>query len=159
MHGLQPPGLVSLLRLSESSIPTGHGWLWMTAAWSPTSLRKPLQGKDITVYGDGTQTRSFQYIDDLIEGIVRMADSSADFTGPVNIGNPEEHTIKELARRIIRLTGSNSSIVQQPSLADDPHRRCPNISLAYKKLGGWHPTVNLDTGLEQTIEYFRCLKK
>ena len=122
-------------------------------------ITQALQGKDITVYGDGTQTRSFQYIDDLIEGIVRMADSSADFTGPVNIGNPEENTIKELARRIIRLTGSNSSIVQQPSLADDPHRRCPNISLAYKKLGGWHPTVNLDTGLEQTIEYFRCLKK
>jgi len=115
-----------------------------------------LQNKDITIYGDGRQTRSFQYIDDLIEGMLRMMASRDDFTGPVNIGNPNEFTILELARLVVRLTGSKSKIVNQPLPPDDPVQRQPDISLAKGELG-WFPRVQLEEGLEKTIHYFRSI--
>ncbi|HTG00212.1 MAG TPA: UDP-glucuronic acid decarboxylase family protein [Nitrospirota bacterium] len=111
-----------------------------------------LQGKDITVYGQGKQTRSFCYVDDLIEGMVRMMNND-DFIGPVNIGNPEEYTILELAQKIIAMTGSKSKIVYKPLPSDDPTQRQPDITLAAQKLG-WKPTVTVDEGLTKTIAYF-----
>lgn len=114
-----------------------------------------LQGEDITVYGDGQQTRSFQYIDDMVEGMVRMMnDTPDDFTGPVNIGNPNEFTMLELAEQIIDLTGSHSKIIHQPLPLDDPQQRQPDITLARRMLGGWEPRVQLREGLRKTIEYF-----
>ena len=113
-----------------------------------------LTGKDITIYGDGSQTRSFQYIDDLVEGMVRMMNTDDDFTGPVNIGNPGEFSILELANSVIRLTGSKSKIIFKPLPEDDPKQRKPNISLAFKKLNGWKPTIKLEEGLTKTISYF-----
>jgi UDP-glucuronate decarboxylase len=115
-----------------------------------------LQNRDITIYGDGQQTRSFQYVDDLVEGMIRMMDSRDDFTGPVNIGNPEEFTILELAEKVIRLTGSKSGIVKRPLPPDDPAQRQPDISLAKAELG-WSPEIKLEEGLVRTIEYFRYL--
>ncbi|HOK52432.1 MAG TPA: SDR family oxidoreductase [Bacteroidales bacterium] len=114
-----------------------------------------LQNKDITIYGDGTQTRSFQYINDLIEGMVRMMNTPDDITGPVNIGNPEEYRIIDLAEKIIKLTGSKSKLVFMPLPADDPTQRRPDISLAGKLLNGWKPNFDLDQGLQLTIEYFK----
>ena len=116
-----------------------------------------LMGKDITIYGDGSQTRSFQYIDDLVEGMVRMMNTGDDFTGPVNIGNPGEFSILELANEVIRLTGSKSKIIFEPLPQDDPRQRKPDISLAYEKLDGWKPTVKLEEGLIKTIAYFEKL--
>lgn len=116
-----------------------------------------LQNKDITIYGDGTQTRSFQYVDDLIEGLVRMMNTEDDFTGPVNLGNPGEFSMLELAQIIIRLTGSSSRIVHLPLPCDDPKQRRPDITLAKEKLNGWEPTVLLEDGLRKTIEYFKTL--
>ncbi len=113
-----------------------------------------LQNQDITVYGDGRQTRSFQYVDDLVEGLVRMMASPDDFTGPVNIGNPNEFSILELAEKVIQLTGSRSRIVRMPLPPDDPAQRQPDISLAKKELG-WEPKIQLEEGLERTIDYFR----
>ncbi|KAA6338385.1 UDP-glucose 4-epimerase [termite gut metagenome] len=113
-----------------------------------------LKNKDITIYGTGTQTRSFQYIDDLIEGVVRMMATHDDFIGPVNIGNPDEFTMLELANTIIELTNSNSKITFQSLPGDDPQQRKPDISLAKEKLGGWEPKVKLKEGLKRTIEYF-----
>ena len=113
-----------------------------------------LKGKDITVYGDGTQTRSFCYVDDLISGLIRLMETPDGFTGPVNLGNPQEFAIIELAQTIIRLTGSRSKIVFQPRPSDDPAQRKPDISLAGEVLG-WQPRVALDEGLEKTIAYFR----
>jgi UDP-glucuronate decarboxylase len=113
-----------------------------------------LQNKDITLYGDGSQTRAFCYVDDLIEGFIRMMATGPEVTGPVNIGNPHEIPVSELAARVIRLTGSTSKIVHLPLPQDDPLQRCPDISLAQSVLG-WRPTVELDTGLRQTIDYFR----
>jgi UDP-glucuronate decarboxylase len=113
-----------------------------------------LTGKDITIYGNGSQTRSFQYIDDLIEGLIRMMNTGDDFTGPVNIGNPGEFSMLELANKVIELTGSKSKIIFEPLPQDDPKQRKPDISLAYEKLNGWKPQVNLETGLEKTIAYF-----
>jgi UDP-glucuronate decarboxylase len=115
-----------------------------------------LRGEPITVYGKGQQTRSFCYVDDLIEGLLRLMDTSDEFTGPVNLGNPVEFTILELAERVIRLTGSRSSIVFEPAPADDPMQRKPDISLAGDALG-WQPWVSLEEGLGRTIEYFRRL--
>jgi UDP-glucuronate decarboxylase len=112
-----------------------------------------LKGKDITVYGKGLQTRSFCYVDDLIEGMVRMMNAEG-LTGPVNMGNPEEYTILDLARKIIDMTGSKSKIVYMPLPADDPAQRQPDITLAGQKLG-WKPAVPVDAGLRRTIEYFR----
>ena len=111
-----------------------------------------LNNEDITIYGDGKQTRSFQYIDDLIEGMVRMMDTEDDFTGPINIGNPNEFPVLELAERVIRMTGSTSKIVFKPLPTDDPKQRQPDIKLAKEKLG-WQPTVELEDGLKRMIEY------
>jgi UDP-glucuronate decarboxylase len=113
-----------------------------------------LQNKDITIFGDGTQTRSFQYVSDLVEGMIRMMATGDDFTGPVNIGNPGEFTMLELAQNIIELTGSKSKLVFLPLPSDDPTQRQPDISLAREKLDGWEPKVPLREGLVKTIEYF-----
>ena len=114
-----------------------------------------LRGGDITIYGDGSQTRSFQYVDDLIEAMVRMMQSPAEFTGPVNLGNPGEFTILELAELVIKLTGAGSKIVHGPLPQDDPKQRQPDISLATGKLDGWQPRIPLEEGLKPTIAYFR----
>jgi UDP-glucuronate decarboxylase len=113
-----------------------------------------LRGENISVYGDGSQTRSFCYVDDLIDGLTRMMDSPADFTGPVNLGTPEEFTILDLARTLIRMTGSSSRIVFQPIPQDDPVQRKPDITLARQKLA-WEPRITLAEGLEKTIASFR----
>jgi UDP-glucuronate decarboxylase len=113
-----------------------------------------LQGKDITLYGDGSQTRAFCYVDDLIEGFVRMMATGPEVTGPINIGNPHEIPVRELAERVIGLTGSRSRIVHRPLPVDDPLQRCPDITLATSVLG-WKPTVDLDTGLKQTAAFFK----
>jgi UDP-glucuronate decarboxylase len=113
-----------------------------------------LQGKDITLYGDGQQTRSFCYVDDLIGGMIAMMNSEADFVGPVNLGNPGEFTMQELAEAVLRLTGSRSQLVFQPLPQDDPKRRQPNIDLARERLA-WSPSVDLADGLKETIAYFR----
>ena len=113
-----------------------------------------LKGEDITVYGDGNQTRSFCYVDDLVEGMCRMMDSREGFTGPVNLGNPVEFTMLELAEKVIELTGSKSRIVHMPLPADDPTQRKPVIDLAKKELN-WEPHIMLEEGLERTIAYFK----
>ncbi len=115
-----------------------------------------LKGEDITIYGDGSQTRSFCYVDDLIEAMVRMMDSERDFTGPVNIGNPVEHTMLELAEKVIALVGGRSKLIYKSLPADDPRQRQPDIGLAGSKLG-WQPKVALEDGLKETIGYFRQL--
>ena len=114
-----------------------------------------LQGKDITIYGDGKQTRSFCYVDDLIEAMVRMMDTEAAFTGPVNIGNPGEFSMLQLAETVLRLAGSKSKLIFAPLPSDDPKQRQPDISLAHEKLGGWSPKTALEDGLKETITYFR----
>lgn len=116
-----------------------------------------LRGDDITIYGDGSQTRSFCYVDDLIEGMIRLMNSRAEFTGPVNIGNPSEFTIKQLAELVIKLTGSSSKLIYQPLPSDDPLQRKPVIDLAKKELD-WEPTVPLEEGLLKTIEYFKTIQ-
>ena len=118
-----------------------------------------LQKKEITIYGDGRQTRSFQYVDDLLEGIVRMMQTGDDVTGPINLGNPKEFTILELAEKILQMTGSNSKIVHMPLPQDDPVQRKPIISRAKANLNDWEPVVELDEGLQKTIEYFEKLLK
>ncbi len=115
-----------------------------------------LLGQDITVFGDGSQTRSFCYVDDLIDGMVRMMHAPDEFIGPVNLGNPGEFTILELAEKIVTLTGSRSRIIFHPLPQDDPLQRRPDISLAEKKLG-WTPAVKLEQGLKRTIAYFKTL--
>jgi len=112
-----------------------------------------LQNEPITIYGDGSQTRAFCYVDDMIEGFVRLMDSEDGFTGPVNLGNPGEFTIKELAEQVLDLTGSNAKLEFKPLPDDDPQQRKPDIALAQSELG-WEPTVKLTDGLEKTIEYF-----
>jgi len=118
-----------------------------------------LQGEDITIYGDGSQTRSFQYVDDLLEGMVRMMQTGDEITGPVNLGNPREFTILELAEKILEMTGSISKIIQMPLPQDDPVKRKPLISLAKATLDQWEPRVELEEGLKKTIEYFDKLLK
>jgi len=114
-----------------------------------------LKNEDITIYGDGTQTRSFQYVDDLIEGMIKMMENKENFVGPVNIGNPVEFTIKELAEKVLELIPeSKSKIVYKPLPQDDPKQRKPDISLAKEKLN-WDPNIKLEDGLKPTIEYFR----
>jgi UDP-glucuronate decarboxylase len=112
-----------------------------------------LRGEDITIYGDGAQTRSFCYVDDLIDGFLALMDSPAGFTGPVNLGNPGEFTIRELAEAVIALTGSRSTLTLHPLPQDDPMQRCPDIVLARDKLG-WEPKVALQEGLKRTVAYF-----
>ena len=115
-----------------------------------------LSGEDITVYGDGSQSRSFCFVDDMIEGLLRMMGNPCGFTGPVNLGNPNEFTILQLAEKVIQITGSCSKIVFQPLPTDDPTQRRPDIELARQKLG-WKPTIELEEGLRRTIDYFKHL--
>jgi UDP-glucuronate decarboxylase len=117
-------------------------------------IMQALQGKDITVFGEGTQTRSFQYVSDLVDGMIKMMDTDDDFIGPINIGNPGEFTMLELAQNIIAITGSKSKIIHLPLPSDDPMQRKPDISLAKEKLKDWEPSVDLKSGLIKTIEYF-----
>jgi UDP-glucuronate decarboxylase len=112
-----------------------------------------LKGQDITIYGDGMQTRSFCYVDDLIEAMMRMMESRETFTGPVNIGNPGEYTMRELAEMVLKLTGSKSQLIFKPLPQDDPKQRRPDISLAKKELD-WTPKIPVEEGLKKTIEYF-----
>jgi UDP-glucuronate decarboxylase len=116
-----------------------------------------LRGEDITIFGNGEQTRSFCYVDDLVEVMVRMMDSEPGFTGPVNIGNPGEYTMLQLAETILRMTKSRSKLVFKPLPSDDPKQRRPDISMAQKHLGGWEPKVSLQDGLAPTIDYFRSV--
>lgn len=120
-------------------------------------IRQALSGEDITIFGDGRQSRSFCYVDDMIEGFVRMMGAPDSFIGPVNIGNPVEFTMKQLADLVLELTGSKSKIIHKPLPADDPTRRCPNISLAKANLG-WEPKTPLREGLKKTIEHFRGMQ-
>jgi len=113
-----------------------------------------LQGQDLTIYGEGNQTRSFCYVDDLLEAMIRMMNTGDELAGPVNIGNPGEFSMLELATKVIELTGSKSRIVHMPLPADDPKQRRPDISLAQKELGGWQPQTRLEDGLKKTIQYF-----
>lgn len=117
-------------------------------------ILEALRGEDITIYGDGSQTRSFQYVDDLIEGMTRMM-ATDSFTGPVNIGNPGEFTILQLAEKVIEMTGSTSHIIHMPLPSDDPTQRRPDITVAYRELSGWQPEIQLEEGLKKTIEYFK----
>lgn len=119
-------------------------------------VMQALRGEDITIYGDGNQTRSFCYVDDLISGLIKLMESPAGFTGPVNLGNPVEFTIRELAEMVIELTGSRSELVQRPLPSDDPTQRQPNISLAREKLQ-WEPRISLREGLVPTVEFFKRL--
>jgi UDP-glucuronate decarboxylase len=116
-----------------------------------------LKGEPITIYGDGSQTRSFCYVDDLIEGMIRLMDTGPDVTGPINIGNPNEFTIRELATKVIEMTGARSELVEQPLPADDPKQRRPDISVA-KEVLGWEPKIQLDQGLERTVDYFSRMR-
>ena len=115
-----------------------------------------LKHEDITLYGDGAQTRAFCYVDDLVDGLIRLMGTGADFTGPINIGNPHEIPVRELAERVIGLTNSRSRIVHRPLPQDDPMQRCPDITLARQVLG-WEPKVALEAGLRRTIDYFDAL--
>ena len=120
-------------------------------------IMQALKGENITIFGDGAQTRSFQYVDDLIDGMIRMMDNDQDFVGPLNLGNPKEFTIRELAETVLRLipeSGGKSKLVYRPLPEDDPRQRQPDISLAQKMLG-WNPTISLEEGLAKTIDYFR----
>lgn len=119
-------------------------------------ILQALRDEDITLYGDGSQTRSFCYVDDLVEGFIRMMNGPDDFIGPVNLGNPDEFTIKELAQIVIELTGSKSKLVYMPLPDDDPTQRQPNIELAKERLG-WEPTIKLRDGLGKTIDYFKSI--
>jgi UDP-glucuronate decarboxylase len=119
-------------------------------------ILQALKGEDITIYGDGTQTRSFCFASDLIEGFVRLMNTPDDFTGPVNLGNPGEFSMLELAEKVIEVTGSKSKIQHLPLPADDPKQRRPDISLAQERLG-WEPTIPLEEGLKKTVTYFRAL--
>ncbi|MCH2032785.1 MAG: SDR family oxidoreductase [Tenacibaculum sp.] len=116
-----------------------------------------LKGENITVYGEGKQTRSFQYVDDLIEGMIRMMEAEDNVVGPVNIGNPTETSILDLAKKIVKLTNSNSKLLFEELPQDDPMQRKPDISLAKKMLNNWQPQVSLDEGLEEVIRYFKSI--
>ena len=117
-------------------------------------IMQALKGEPITIYGDGSQTRSFCYVDDLIRGLMALMETGPDVTGPINIGNPNEFTVRELAEKVIELTGSSSKIVEEPLPQDDPKQRQPDISKAKRELR-WEPSVQLEQGLTQTIDYFR----
>ena len=119
-------------------------------------IMQALKGEDITIYGDGKQTRSFQYVDDLVEGMIRMM-ASENFTGPVNLGNPREFTMLELAELVLKMTNSKSKIIFTPLPSDDPKQRKPDITLAKEKLNGWDPKIRLEEGLIDTIKYFKSL--
>jgi UDP-glucuronate decarboxylase len=117
-------------------------------------IMQAIRGEDITIFGDGNQTRSFCYVDDLLEAMTRTMDTGDDFTGPVNIGNPVEFSMLQLANTVISLTGSKSKLVFRPLPSDDPKQRRPNITLAKQMLDGWEPKIQLQEGLSKTIDYF-----
>ena len=117
-----------------------------------------VRGQDITIYGDGSQTRSFMYVDDLIDALILLMNTKDDVIGPVNIGNPNETTILDLAKLIVSLTGSKSGLVFKNLPSDDPTKRNPDISLAKELLSGWEPKVSLKEGLNETIQYFKNLQ-
>jgi len=119
-------------------------------------IMQALKGEDITIYGDGSQTRSFCYVDDLIAGMIALMDSPDDVTGPINVGNPDEFTMIELAESVLKLTGSKSKLTRLPLPADDPRQRQPDITRARNTLG-WQPRVKLEDGLKETIRYFRSI--
>ena len=119
-------------------------------------IMQALRGDDITIFGDGQQTRSFCYVDDLVDAFVRMMASDASIVGPMNLGNPGEYSMLQLAETVLRMTKSRSRLVTRPLPSDDPKQRCPDISLAKKALG-WEPTISLEDGLAPTIAYFRNL--
>jgi UDP-glucuronate decarboxylase len=119
-------------------------------------IMQALKGEPVTIYGDGLQTRSFCYVDDLIEGMIRLMDTPHEVTGPINVGNPDEFTMIELAEAVLKLTGSKSKLVKMPLPADDPKQRQPDISRARSTLG-WEPKVKLEDGLRETVAYFRTL--
>ena len=119
-------------------------------------IRQALRGENLTIFGDGKQTRSFCYVDDLIDGMIRMMEGPDSFVGPVNLGNPSEFTIKQLADLVVELTSAKTKVVYKPATADDPKQRQPDIALAGKVLG-WKPTVELREGLKATVEYFRSI--
>jgi UDP-glucuronate decarboxylase len=119
-------------------------------------IMQALQGQDLTVFGDGEQTRSFCFVDDLVSGLIALMDSPPEVTGPINIGNPGEFTMLELAEKVIALVGGESKLVHEALPTDDPVRRKPNIDKAQSLLG-WSPTISLDQGLKPTVEYFRGL--
>lgn len=118
-------------------------------------ITQALEGRDITIYGDGKQTRSFCYVDDTVKGFIAMMESSDEVTGPINIGNPGERTMIDIAQEVLRLTGSKSKLVFEPLPQDDPKRRCPDITKAEREIG-WKPVVGLEEGLEKTVEYFKA---
>jgi UDP-glucuronate decarboxylase len=118
-------------------------------------ILQALRGEDITIYGDGQQTRSFCYVDDLVKGLMAMMDNTENYVGPVNLGNPGEFTMLELAEEILKLSHSTSQIIFKPLPQDDPRQRKPDIALA-RKLLAWEPKVNLTDGLKETIEYFKA---
>lgn len=122
-------------------------------------ITQALVGKPITIYGDGSQTRSFMYIDDLIEALLRMISTPTGITGPANLGNPDERSVNQLAEIILTLTKSHSVILHKPLPKDDPCRRCPDISLAQKMLNDWKPAIGIDIGLQKTIGYFQTRYK
>jgi UDP-glucuronate decarboxylase len=119
-------------------------------------IMQALHGQDITIYGDGMQSRSFCYVDDLVDGLIRLMNSEEQLTGPVNLGNPGEFTIRELAEKVIAIIGTDSEIIYEPLPEDDPTQRQPDISQAQNELG-WNPTISLEQGLRPTIEFFRSL--
>ena len=119
-------------------------------------ITQALAGEPITVFGDGSQTRSFCFVDDLVDGLIRLMDSPDEVCGPMNLGRPQEFTMMELAEQVLRETGSKSEIIYKPLPADDPTQRCPDIGLARRTLG-WEPKIDLETGLQKTTEYFRRL--
>jgi UDP-glucuronate decarboxylase len=121
-------------------------------------INQALKGQDLTIYGDGSHSRSFQYVDDLLAGLIKLMDTPDSFTGPVNLGNPVEFTIKSLAEKIIKMTGSKSKIIHLPLPLDDPKQRKPDITLALKELS-WSPRIDLETGLAKTIDYFSGILK
>jgi len=121
-------------------------------------INQAISGDDITIYGDGSQTRSFQYVDDLVEGMIRTMNTSEEFTGPVNLGNTNEFTILELADTVLSKVESKSKLIFEPLPSDDPMQRKPDISLANNKLDGWNPLIELEEGLDKTIEYFKNIK-
>ncbi len=135
-----------------------RGWPSTTGGWSAILLVQALTHQPLTLYGDGSQTRSFCFVDDLVEGLLRLMDTPTGFTGPVNLGNPNEFTILELARETIARTGSRSVIEHRPLPQDDPRQRQPDITLAETALD-WRPTVELREGLARTIEHFSAALK
>lgn len=146
MHGIE----IKIIRIFNTYGPGMHP---QDGRVISNFIIQALKGEEITIYGDGLQTRSFQYVDELIGGMIRMMDTPADFLGPVNLGNPHEFTMLELARKVIELTASSSRIVFRPLPHDDPRQRQPDIALARRMLG-YNPCIELDEGLRKTIDYF-----